>query len=103
ASEAGSFARLEHACRAGDAPAAYNALFAWLGRIHPANRPPTIEDDLLRGRSDAELRRLVDALQAAVVARKKRWDGAALAAALRRGRPQPSHGYDAALPALNPG
>src|SRR5262249_20631466 len=42
ASEAGYFARLEHACRAGDAPAAYNALFAWLGRAHPAKRPPTI-------------------------------------------------------------
>ncbi len=104
ASEAGSFAHLERACLDGDAPAAYRALFAWLERVHPRDRPATIEQDLLAGRTDAELRACVEELEAAVVAGQQRWDGAALAAALRRTRSRRAdEPLAAALPALNPG
>ena len=104
ASEAGCFARLERACLDGDAPAAYEALFIWLERVHPRACPATIEQDLPAVRTDAKLRTLVDGLQAAVVAGQKRWDGAALAAALRRARSRRGdEPLAAALPALNPG
>jgi hypothetical protein len=104
ASEAGRFGHLERACLDGDAPAAYRALFAWLQRAHPRDRPATIERDLPAARTDAELRTLVEALEAAVVAGQKRWDGAPLAAALHRARSRPAgEPPAAALPALNPG
>jgi len=72
ASETGRFARLERACLDCDAPAAYKALFAWLERLHPRARPATIEQDLPAARTDAELRTLVEGLEAAVVAGQKR-------------------------------
>jgi hypothetical protein len=103
ASEAGRFARLERACLEGDAPAAYKALFAWLERVHPRDCPATIEQDLPATRTDAELRARVEGLEAAVVAGEKRWDGAPLAATLRRTRSRPAaEPLAAALPALNP-
>jgi hypothetical protein len=104
ASEAGCFARLERACLDGDAPPAYKALFAWLERVHPRDRPATIEQDLPAARTDAELRARVEGLEAALVAGQMRWEGAPLAAALRRTRPRPAgEPLAVALPALNPG
>ena len=104
ASEAGCFAHLERACLDGDAPAAYKALFAWLERVHPRDCPATIEQDLPTAGTDAELRALAEGLEAAVVAGQKRWNGAALVAALRRARaPRGDGPLAAALPALNPG
>jgi hypothetical protein len=87
-----------------DAALCERALFIWLGRVHPRHCPATIEQDLPAIRTDAELRTLVEGLQAAVVAGQKRWDGAALAAALRRARSRRGdEPLAAALPALNPG
>jgi hypothetical protein len=72
--------------------------------VHPRPCPATIEQDLPAIRTDAELRTLVEGLQAAVVAGQKRWDGAALSAALRRARSRRGdEPLAAALPALNPG
>jgi hypothetical protein len=63
----------------------------------------TTEQDLPAAGTDAQLRTLVEGLEAAVVAGQKRWDGAPLAAALRRARSRPAaEPLAAALPALNP-
>ena len=103
--EAECFARLERACRAGDAVAAYNALFRWLDVTRADGRPATIADDLLAVHSDDELRPQVSALEDVVLRGDARWDGAPLAATLRRlrragrRRRPPAEG---ALPALNP-
>jgi hypothetical protein len=104
ASEAGCFARLGKACRAGDAVAAYNALLRWLDCLHSGPGSATLADDLLARHPDAELRRQVDALQAAVLHRDTRWNGTALVAALHRVRREGRSvsAGDAQLPALNP-
>ena len=86
ASEAGHFARVERACRAGDPVAAYNALLAWLDVRSGGAHSPTLRDDLLASHGDDELRRRVVALEDAVVDGKTRWDGAGLAVALRHVR-----------------
>jgi hypothetical protein len=80
------------------------SLFAWLERVHRRACPATIEQDLPAVRTDTELRSLVEGLQAAVGGGQQRWDGAALAAALRRVRSRRGdEPLAAALPALNPG
>ena len=104
ASEAGCFARLGKACRAGDAVAACNALLCWLDCIHSGPGLATLADDLLAPHPDADLRRHVEALQAVALYRDTSWNGTALAAALhrvRRAGRSVSVG-DAQLPALNP-
>jgi hypothetical protein len=105
ASEAGYFARLLDACRASNAKAAYNALLRWLDCTHDGADSATIGDFLGR-HPDADLRRHVEALQESILGRTTDWNGAALAAALRRARR--SHlrrrmtADEARLPALNP-
>jgi hypothetical protein len=103
--EAECFVRLERACRAGDAAAAYNALLAWLDVTRGDGRVATIEDDLLARHADGDLRRHVTALEDAGLRRDVRWDGAPFGAALRRlRRAQRRRHLTAApvLPALNP-
>ncbi len=106
ASERGRFAHLEHTCRGGDAAAAYNALLAWLGCLHPRGGPATIEDDLLARQPDPELRRRVGELEAVVLGGATDWDGGALAGALRRARralrARERPAGIPSLPALNP-
>jgi hypothetical protein len=67
ASEAGCFARLHQACRAGDAVAAYNALLRWLDCTHSGPGSATLADDLLAHHPSVELQRHVEALQAVVL------------------------------------
>jgi hypothetical protein len=105
-SEAGYFARLQHACRADNALAAYNALFRWLDATYRGSDSATLADDLLTRHADADLQRQVAVLQEAALRRDTDWDGAGLAAALHRVRGErPRPGATAAparLPALNP-
>jgi hypothetical protein len=105
ASEAGCFAHLLDACRAGDAKAAFNALLRWLDCSHRSPDSATIADFLVR-QPDADLQRQVEGLQECILGRAADWNGAALAAALRRARR--SHigltttADKARLPLLNP-
>jgi hypothetical protein len=66
----------------------------------------TLRDDLLASREDGELRQQVTALEDVVLGRTARWDGARLAAALRRvcrdAQPHRAPGMPP-FPALNPG
>ncbi len=103
--EADRFARLERACRAGDAPGAYNGLLAWLDLTRCDGRAATIEDDLLAHHPDDDLRSNVRVLEDAVLRGDARWHGAPLAVALRRVRraQRRRHPITApVLPALNP-
>jgi hypothetical protein len=103
ASEAGRFAALRRACRAGAAPSAHAALLAWLAVVRPGRRCPVIADDLLARDPDPELARQVAALEDAVIAPGAAWNGAALAGALEAARPHAArHGSGAMLPELNP-
>jgi hypothetical protein len=105
AGEAGCFARLLDACRAGNAKEAYNALLRWLDSAHRGADSATIEAFLARD-PDGELRRQVEALQEPILGRATSWDRAALADALRRARRKRVHQSTttdgARLPALNP-
>jgi hypothetical protein len=105
-SEAGRFAQLQTACRAGDAVAAYNALLRWLDCIHHGPGTATLADDLLTDDADADLRHNVAFLQDAVLRRATSWDGTGLAAALHRTRQKRQQRAPAMaavrLPALNP-
>jgi hypothetical protein len=106
ASEAGCFARLYKACQAGEAVVAYNALLRWLDCTHSGPGSATLTDDLLEHHPDADLRRHVEALQAAVLQRDTSWNGMALADALHRARREGQRRQesveDEQLPALNP-
>jgi hypothetical protein len=105
-SEAGYFAQLQQACRAGDAVAAYNALLRWLDCLHHGPGSATLVDDLLADHADADLQHHTAALQEAVLHRAMHWDGTGLAAALHRTRRQRQRSAtataDVRLPALNP-
>src|SRR5262249_54994506 len=71
----GRFARLEHACRAGDAPQPTNALLAWLDCIHRGTGSATIEDDLLARHPDADLECRTRELESAVLRGQTARDG----------------------------
>jgi hypothetical protein len=103
--EAGRFARVQRACRDGDAVAAYNALLAWLEVRHAGDDPATIAGDLLATDCKPELRGRMRELEDAVTNDTRDWDGPALAATLqawRRGRGRHAAASDEGLPALNP-
>jgi hypothetical protein len=105
-SEAGYFAQLHKACRAGDAVTAYNTLLRWLDCTHHGPGSATLADDLLADHADADLRHHVAVLQEAVLRRVTGWNGTDLAAALRRTRQERQRSTtttaDVRLPALNP-
>jgi hypothetical protein len=105
ASEAGLFAALLAACRAGDAKAAYTGLLRWLDSTHRGPDSATIKD-FLALHPDADLRRQVDARQECFLGRATSWSGAALAQALQqahRHHMQPRRRADGGrLPFLNP-
>ena len=106
ASEAGCFAHLHQACRAGDAVAAYNALLHWLDCTHSGPGSATLADDLFAHHPSMDLRRHVEAFQAVVLQRDMSWNGLALAEALHRARREHQRRQavagDERLPALNP-
>jgi hypothetical protein len=106
ASEAGYFAQLQQACRAGNAVSAYNALLRWLDATHRGPGSATLTDDLLAGHADADLRQHVASLQEAVLGQDPHWVGTGLAAALQRVRRehmrQGARAANVRLPDLNP-
>lgn len=105
-SEAGCFAQLHKACRAGDTVVAYNALLHWLDCLHHGSGSATLAHDLLACHANADLRQPVEALQEALLHGATHWDGAPLAQALHRTRQerqqQRATADDAQLPTLNP-
>jgi len=104
-SEAASFSRLLRAARRGDPVSAYNELMHWLDRAMAGDRAPTI-DRFLKHHWDPGLKRALSDLQEAFLDREKRWEGDALAAALRRhrraSRPSKAKRRAYALPFMNP-
>jgi hypothetical protein len=104
-SEAASFARLQRACRKGDARVALNTLMRWLEKINAGSETATIAG-FLRDHPDRGLAGELAALQSAAVEGKTDWSGSGLLGALRRqraGRRRASNSASrAVLPDLNP-
>ncbi len=103
-SEAAYFARLQRACRQGEARAAWNALMRWLEKINPSTEAATIAG-FLRAHPEAELDKQLTLLQAAAIEGRTDWSGSDLLTPLRRvgaGRRRASTSAKPALPDLNP-
>ena len=103
--ESAYFQPVMNACRNRNPKAALNALMRWIDRIDEGRMTPTLAL-FLKGYSDPDLEREVNALQQAVLQDKRDWPGSSLATALRRARKKSrrvaTHVKTNSLPALNP-